>query len=42
MKQEVCGEVCNTGAGGAGGALLRDDPADDADPDIIPNLYGEC
>ncbi|CAK1553340.1 unnamed protein product [Leptosia nina] len=41
VKQEACGEVCSVGSGGGGaaGALLREDPTDDADPDIIPNLF---
>ncbi|XP_045527790.1 hemicentin-1-like isoform X2 [Pieris brassicae] len=43
VKQEACNQVSNVGleVGGASGALLREDLADDADPDIIPNLY-EC
>ncbi|XP_050673051.1 uncharacterized protein LOC126970949 [Leptidea sinapis] len=44
VKSEVRSSVGSGGGsgggGGAGGALLRDaDGADDADPDIIPNLY---
>ncbi|XP_047506872.1 neural cell adhesion molecule 2 isoform X1 [Pieris napi] len=41
VKQEACNEGSNVGSGvgGASGALLREDLGDDADPDIIPNLY---
>lgn len=43
VKQDACSEGGNVepGGGGANGALLKEDLTDDADPDIIPNLYGE-